>query len=173
MRVILKPAAVVTLLLVVIGLAGYAVYWQTVASAERTPGTASGMTLPFVGTPEVTIVVSGTRKSWVEAAVSRFQEKSGLKASIKLEQVESREALQQILNSKSKPVIWVVDNALWADRLHDVWQEQVGGTSLFEPANVQDFRPLARTPPRLCDNNAKSGGVTPISGTRAGVECRA
>jgi|GEM_PF-4311514 hypothetical protein len=146
MRVVLKPAAIVLLLISIIGLSSYAIYWQSVASTVQKPN-SGGFSLPLLGGPtQVAVAVPTVKKRWVEVTSARFTEKSGVQAKVSLTTLESREALQEILNNKAQPVLWMVDNNIWAGRLDQAWREKNGGNTLFELSSITDVRPLAKTP---------------------------
>ncbi|MBC8139712.1 MAG: substrate-binding domain-containing protein, partial [Fibrella sp.] len=63
----------------------------------------------------LTLITSATKKGWLEAQVERFNAEKG--GNVRIEYIETRDALQAILHGKQKPTLWSPSAPLWATRL--------------------------------------------------------
>ncbi len=120
---------------------------------------------PETGT-SLTLITSATKKGWLEGQVEQFNaQKSG---NVKIVYLETRDALQAILNGKRKPTLWSPSAPLWATRLSEAWAEKHGGTRLVDDSDPNTYRVYLRTPIVFVTTKAKAGYLRPLlSGSEA------
>lgn len=148
MSVKVKPLGLLILLLAFLGLGGAAIYWQQSASqaAGLTPSTAAGGRAVGKTRGTILLVTSATKKDWLQDQIERFNETNKGQMEVKIDFIETREALQNILNGKTKPILWAPSSPLWSLRLGDAWTEKHPGDPLLDMSDSTSFRTYLRTP---------------------------
>ena len=127
-------------------------------NGNTTNGGGSGASL--------TLITSATKKGWLETQVERFNAEKN--RNVRIEYVETRDALQGILNGKQKPVLWSPSAPLWATRLSEAWGEKHGGETLVADNDPNSYRVYLRTPIVFVTTKRKATFLRPLlSGARA------
>ncbi len=129
-------------------------------------GKSSGGSGPKGAGTSLTLITSATKKGWLESQVERFNTEKG--GNVRIEYLETRDALQAVLNGKQKPTLWSPSAPLWATRLSEKWAEDHGGTALVNDSDPNAYRVYLRTPIVFVTTKQKAGFLRPLlSGPRA------
>lgn len=174
----MKPIGRLILFLLVAGLAfgGWQLYQRnggkppsialpsTKTSTENSPEddkkTGSGTGASGGSKPSLTLITSATKKGWLEAQVERFNAEKG--GNVRIKYIETRDALQAILNGKQKPTLWSPSAPLWATRLSEKWAEDHGGDALVNDSDPNSYRVYLRTPIVFVTTKQKAGYLRPL-----------
>jgi hypothetical protein len=105
------------------------------------------------------LITSATKKGWLESQVERFNAEKG--GNVRIEYLETRDALQAILNGKQKPTLWSPSAPLWATRLSEKWAEDHGGDALVSDSDPNTYRIYLRTPDRVRHDQTEGGVSAP------------
>ena len=114
----------------------------------------------------LTLITSATKKGWLEKQVERFNAEKG--RNVQIRYIETRDALQAIVNNKEKPTLWSPSAPVWAVGLSEGWAKSHGGSSLINNSDPNMYRIYLRTPIVFVTTQKKAGFLRPLlSGPKA------
>ncbi|MBC8103526.1 MAG: substrate-binding domain-containing protein, partial [Cytophagales bacterium] len=172
MELRIKPLGLFALALLLLGisLGVTRLLNRGVASAENAPRSGSN---GVRGGGEVLLVTSKTKKDWLQTEIEKFNAKNQGRLTVKVEFLETRDALQEILNGKVKPALWAPSSPIWTSRLGEAWSVGHGGKKLLSVSDPATFRIYLRTPMVILTTKEKApalrailGGSDPWNGLR-------
>jgi len=135
------------------------------ALPQRAGGAQPGAAPPGTGTALV-LVTSATKKDWLKPEVDWYNATRG--GNVSITYLESRDALQGILNGKNTPNLWSPTATLWANRLSEAWATKHGGEPLVSAADPKEYRVYLRTPLVFVTTKDKVAALRPLlSGAQA------
>jgi len=108
----------------------------------------------------LTLVTSATKKGWLENEVERFNTEKG--GNIKIQYLETRDALQAIYNDKATPVLWSPSSPIWALQLSSVWQKKHGGDPLVNTSDPNTYRVYLKSPIVFVTTREKATFLRPL-----------
>ena len=112
-----------------------------------------------VGSGELQIVTSASKRGWTNDQIDKFNASSDVKLVPKL--VETREAMQQILSGRIKPALWSPSSVIWADRLSEVLEQRTGHSPL-DTGEANSYRAVLKTPMVFLTTKANARILRPL-----------
>lgn len=119
-------------------------------NSESNPSGGNSGSLQFV--------TSASKKGWIVEQIEKFNSLPTTKMPIELRSVETREAMQQILNGKLKPALWSPSSVIWADRLVEAYK----GDQLLDTSDANSYRVILRTPMVFLTTKDKARFLRPL-----------
>lgn len=162
----IKPGGWLILLLL-LGLLGY-FGWKHVrpgepgANVAQTNGGNAGdaglsgnLDPQQVAEGDVLVCTSGTKQDWLSAEADKFNAQTGGHVRM-LKPVESRDAMQQLLNGKLQPTIWSPSSPVWTERLVQL------RSGILDESDPQMYRVVFKSPLVFLTTKEKAGVLRPI-----------
>jgi hypothetical protein len=155
MRVIVKPLGLIVVLGVFAGLAVPAFRGLRGGKSAQTAAAASGTLL---------IITDASKKSWLQNQIYRFNSEHDGKIRVVTRFMDSRAALQAIVNGKEKPQLWAPSGSTWVNALSDAWARDGGKGQQIDMGDPGSYRSYLRTPLVFLTTRTKARTLRPILG---------
>lgn len=111
------PWTQLSLVVLVLGfLIGGVRSWHNSKHTEPLAGSGADIT-------QIELLTTEDKASWVRTQVYLFNEKYYDKYHVTVHYVDSRSAMQSIIQGTEKPVLWSPESPIWVARLADYWRE--------------------------------------------------
>lgn len=164
----IKPGGWLILLLLVGALAYYgAKHAKTGAGGAQTAtntdagsgagGAALGGNLDAsqVANGDILVSTTGTKQAWLAGEASKFNAQNGGHAQM-LGAVESRDAMQSILNGKLQPTVWSPSSPVWTERLAQL------RPGMLDESDPQNYRVVFKSPLVFLTTKGRAATLRPI-----------
>ena len=138
MQIILKPMGAITVVAAFLLMMGVVLYAPVKAwMAARAPRAQEDML----------IVSDAAKKGWLHDQIYRFNIENEGRLHVTEKVMDTRDALQAILNGKEEPVLWATSGGDWVPALGDAWvRSHPSAPPLVTPNDSATFRTFLRTP---------------------------
>jgi len=107
------------------------------------------------------IITSATKKDWLQAEIERFNQENKGAYRVETRLIETRDAMQAILNGREKPVLWSPGSSVWTARLVEAYQER-NGEVLIDMTDSERVRTYLRTPIVFLTTKQKAEFLRPL-----------
>lgn len=108
-----------------------------------------------VANGDVLVSTSGTKQAWLQEQTAKFNAQGQGKVRM-LKAVESRDAMQSILNGKLQPTVWSPSSPVWTERLAQL------RPSMIDESDPQSYRVVFKSPLVFLTTKAKAPALRPI-----------
>lgn len=108
-----------------------------------------------VASGDVLVSTSGTKQAWLEGQAAKFNAQ-GLGHVRMLKAVESRDAMQSILNGKLQPTVWSPSSPVWTERLAQL------RPNILDESDPQSYRVVFKSPLVFLTTKSKAPALRPI-----------
>ena len=109
----------------------------------------------------LSLITSATKKDWLQGEIDRFNQENKGQFHIETRFLETREAMQAILNDKEKPVLWSPSSPVWAARLGEAYEERKG-ERIVDMNDSDSFRIYLRSPLVFLTTKQKATFLRPL-----------
>jgi len=113
----------------------------------------------------VSLISTRTKAGWIMIQSIRFASDNPGQI-VSADWMESRQAMEEILNGSLKPDLWSPESPIWVARLNDVWKQK-HGTELINVDDRDSFAVLLNSPIVFLTTKEKAAYLRPLlSGSR-------
>ncbi len=164
----IKPGGWIILLLLV----GLLAYWgskhgrpgnggaQTAGGSDAQTGAggaslAGNLDASQVANGDVLVSTTGTKQVWLAGQAAKFNGQNQGHVDM-LQAVESRDAMQSILNGKLQPTVWSPSSPVWTERLAQL------RPGILDESDPQSYRVVFKSPLVFLTTKAKAQALRPI-----------
>lgn len=167
----IKPGGWIIILLLI----GLLAYWgmkhartgagsaQTTATSEAQGGAgdaggaalAGNLDAAQVANGDVLVSTTGTKQAWLAGQAAKFNSQNQGHVEM-LKAVESRDAMQSILNGKLQPTVWSPSSPVWTERLAQL------RPNILDESDPQSYRVVFKSPLVFLTTRAKAPVLRPI-----------
>ena len=169
----MKPVIRITLLLLIIGGAiGLYRNWNATHGGRGafsrlvpysiTDNSGTAQTGNATNPGDIQVLTTATKQGWLQEEIDAFNTQNGGKYHVTLKLVESREAMQGILNGKQQPTIWSPSSPVWIARLAEVWSAKHGGQQIADMGEPSVYRVFFKSPLVFVTTKDKAAFLKPL-----------
>ncbi|MBV9851992.1 MAG: substrate-binding domain-containing protein, partial [Armatimonadetes bacterium] len=160
---------ILLILLALLFLAGRAVlrpFLRGLSGATPTGGTGGaapaggGLTDQQAQNGDILFSTTATKEAWARQELAKFNKQG--QGQVTLDLTESRQAMQAILNGKSRPAVWSPSSPVWTDRLAQLWPQGHGGEKIIDPTDPGDYRIFFKSPLVFLTTREKAARLRPL-----------
>ncbi len=108
-----------------------------------------------VASGDVLVSTSGTKQAWLSDEAQKFNSQGGGHV-VLLKPVESRDAMQSLLNGKLQPTVWSPSSPVWTERLAQL------KSGMIDESDPQNYRVIFKSPLVFLTTKAKAAALRPI-----------
>jgi len=122
--------------------------------------------LPGDNLTRIELLTTADKANWVRSQVFTFNEINYKKYQVTVHYVDSRAAMEKVLDGSEQPVLWSPESPTWIARANDVWQQRKGGP-LVQVDDYTSYRVFLRSPLVFLTTHEKAGYLRRyLSGSR-------
>ena len=116
------------------------------------------------GVARLELLTTADKASWIRAQVYSFNYQNQGRYQITVKYLDSREAMQKVINGTEQPVLWSPESPVWINRANDVWRANTHH-GLVAMDDFSSFRVFLRSPLVFLTTRDKAVSLRPYLGS--------
>lgn len=133
---------------------------QTAASTDAQSGAGGAalggsLSAQQAANGDIAVSTSGTKQAWLAGEAAKFNAQNSGHVQM-LPAVESRDAMQSILNGKLQPTVWSPSSPVWTERLAQL------RPNMLDESDPQNYRVVFKSPLVFLTTKSKAPALRPI-----------